>query len=183
MAPPGKIAVPVNQPLVVDRIAEARGFEVLKTRVDRSNLMGVAREEGVVFAGSGDGGFIFPDFMPAYDAIMAFAKLLEMLAARGESLSELVAGLPAYYIMRRQVLTSWESKGTVMRQLLETHQGPTVDSTDGIKISLDDASWVLIQPDQDEPMLHLYAEGQSEEDCRETLDKYEAEIKRSAAAI
>lgn len=183
MAPPGKIAVPVNQPSVLDRIAEARGFEVLKTRVDRSNLMGVAREEGVVFAGSGDGGFIFPEFMPAYDAIMTFAKLLEMLAARGEGLSELVAGLPAFYTMRRQVFTSWESKGTVMRQLLETNQGPTVDSTDGIKISWDDARWVLIQPDQDEPILHLYAEGLSEEDCRETLDRYEAEIKRSAAAI
>jgi mannose-1-phosphate guanylyltransferase/phosphomannomutase len=181
--PPGKVAVPVNQPSVLDRVAAARGFEVLKTRVDRSHLMGVAREKGVVFAGSGDGGFIFPEFMPAYDALMTFAKLLEMLASRGESLSELVNGLPAYYLERRQVFTSWESKGTVMRQLLEANQGPEVDSMDGIKISWGNTRWVLIQPDQDEPVLHIYAEGESEEDCREILDKYEEEIKRSIAAV
>jgi mannose-1-phosphate guanylyltransferase/phosphomannomutase len=85
--------------------------------------------------------------------------------------------------MRRQVFTSWEHKGTVMRQLLEANQGPQVDSTDGIKISWDEDRWVLIQPDQDEPILHLYAEGRSEQDCRNTLDKYEGEIKRSAAAV
>jgi mannose-1-phosphate guanylyltransferase / phosphomannomutase len=183
LSPPGKIAVPVNQPSVLDRIAESRGFEILKTRVDRSNLMGAARQDGVVFAGSGDGGFIFPEFMPAYDAIMAFAKLLEMLSVRAESLSEVVAGLPVYFTQRRQVFTSWESKGTVMRQLLETHKGPEVDSTDGIKISWNVNRWVLIQPDPDEPILHLYAEGQSEADCRETLDRYEEEIKRLAAAV
>lgn len=176
----GKIAVPINQPSVIERIAAERGFEVLRTRVDMSSLMGAAQQEGVLFAGAGDGGFIFPDFMPAYDAMMAFGKLLEMLAARGEGLSTMVARLPGYHLMRRQVFTSWENKGAVMRQLLETHQGPEVDSTDGIKISWDGGRWVLVLPDQEEPVLHLYAEGKNEEDCVEILDEYEAEIKRAA---
>ena len=81
---PGRIAIPINQPSVVERLADERGFEVLRTRVDRSSLMGAAREKGVVFAGAGDGGFMFPEFMPAYDAMMAFARLLEMLASPRE---------------------------------------------------------------------------------------------------
>lgn len=179
--PPGKLAIPVNQPTAIDSIAGQRGFEVLRTRIDRSSIMGEARAEGVVFAGSGDGGFIFSDFMPAYDAMMAFAKLLEMLALTGMTLSELVDGLPSYSLMRREVFTSWESKGTVMRTLLETHQGDGVDSTDGIKISWDQGSrWVLVIPDQEEPVLHLYAEGDGDADCRAILDTYEAEIKKSA---
>jgi len=179
--PPGKIAVPVNQPHAIEELASERGFEVVRTRLDRSSIMAAAREEGVIFAGSGDGGFIFPEFMPAYDAMMAFAKLMEMLARTGEALSGLLEGLPSYYLMRRAVYTSWEAKGTVMRLLLETHQDESVDSTDGVKISWDDGHrWVLIIPDQEEPVLHLYAEGDGEADCKAILDRYEAEIKKSA---
>ncbi len=177
---PGRIAVPINQTSAIERLASERGFEVLRTRLERSSLMGAAREEGVVFAGAGDGGFIFPDFMPAFDAMMAFARLLEMLAAREEPLSTLFARMPTYYVMRRQVFTSWENKGTVMRELLEAHQGPGVDSTDGIKITWDGGRWVLVVPDQEEPVLHLYAEGKNEEDCVEILDEYEERINRAA---
>ncbi len=180
LRPPGRIAVPVNQPAAIERLAGERGFEVLRTRLDRSSIMQAAREEGVVFAGGGDGGFIFPDFMSAYDAMMAFGRLLEMLAAGGESISKAASRLPRYYLGRRQVFTSWENKGTVMRQLLEAHHGLGVDSTDGVKISWDGGRWVLVVPDQEEPVLHLYAEGKNEEDCVEILDDYEERIRTSA---
>jgi mannose-1-phosphate guanylyltransferase/phosphomannomutase len=179
--PRGKIAIPVNQPAFIDDIATDHGFEIVRTRVDRSSLMSAAQQEGVVFAGGGDGGFIFPDFMPVYDAMMTFSRMLEMLAATEESLGLLAMDLPAYHLMRREVVTSWENKGAVMRQLMETNQDDGIDSTDGMKISWDRSRWILILPDQEEPVLHLYAEGNDEEDCREILDRYEAEIKQSSA--
>ncbi|MBK5092291.1 MAG: mannose-1-phosphate guanyltransferase [Actinobacteria bacterium] len=178
--PTGKVAIPVNQPAFIEEIATNRGLEIMRTRVDRSSLMAAAQQEGMVFAGGGDGGFIFPDFMPVYDAMMTFARMLEMLAATGETLAQLKRDLPAYYLMRREVVTSWEAKGAVMRQLLETHEDDGIDSTDGMKISWEKYRWVLILPDQEEPVLHLYAEGRDEEDCRGILDRYEAEIKKSS---
>jgi len=178
---PGTIAVPVNQPSVIESIANEQGFDVIRTRLDRSSIMVAARETGVVFAGSGDGGFIFPEFMPVYDAMMTFAKLIEMLALTGETLSSLLEKLPTYYLMRREVFTSWENKGTVMRVLLETHQGDGVESTDGIKVTWDGGKrWVLVVPDPEEPVLHLYAEGDGEADTRAILERYEEEIKKSA---
>lgn len=174
----GTIAVPLNQPHIVESIAADHGIGVERTRLDRSSIMAAARAEGVIFAGSGDGGFIFPEFMPVYDAMMTFARLTEMLAVTGETLAGLLEALPPYTLMRREVFTSWENKGTVMRELLEKHQGDTVDSTDGVKISWDDGSrWVLVVPDQEEPVLHLYAEGDGEADARAILDTYETEIK------
>lgn len=176
----GRIAIPVNQPAVVERMAAERDFEVVRTRVDRSSLMAAAMQEGVVFAGSGDGGYIFPDFMPAYDAIMTFARLLELLASTGEALSSLRTALPSYHLMRREVVTSWENKGTVMRRMLEKHHEDIVDSTDGIKIVMGPDRWVLVLPDQEEPVLHLYAECGGEAECRDILNRYEAEIKKTA---
>lgn len=176
----GKIAIPVNQPAVVERIAVGRGLEVVRTRVDRASIMAAAVKEGVVFAGSGDGGCIFPEFMPAYDAIMSFAMLLELLASAGQGLSELKGAIPPYHVMRREVVTSWENKGTVMRRLVEKHHEGEVDSTDGIKVMMGSDRWVLVLPDQEEPVLHLYAEGGDEAECRDILNRYEAEIKRTA---
>ncbi|MFH1149922.1 MAG: sugar phosphate nucleotidyltransferase [Actinomycetota bacterium] len=176
LMPKGVIAVPVNQPSVIEEIAAPRGFEVVRTRTDRSGIMVAARQEGIVFAGGGGGGFIFPDFMPAYDAMMAFARLLEFLALAGESLSAIVEGLPEFHLQSRVVYTSWENKGTVMRELLEAHAEERLDTTDGVKINLSDRSWVLVLPDPDEPVLHLYAEGDGEVDCQAILDRMEAEI-------
>lgn len=178
--PEGTLAVPVNQPSVINEIAGKRGFEVLGTRMDRPSLMGAAWMEGVVFAGGGDGGYIFPDFIPTYDAMMTFARLLQMLARTGESLSGVRAGLPSFHTRRREVFTSWENKGMVMRHLLEEHQGEGVDTTDGVKIRFDQNRWLLILPDEEEPMFHLYAEGADERDCESILDRGEAEVTRFA---
>ena len=47
-----------------------------------------------MFAGAVGGGYVFPDFLPGYDAVASLAKLLELLATARTPLSELVAELP-----------------------------------------------------------------------------------------
>ena len=50
------------------------------------------RVEGDVdFAASQDGGFIWPDFLPAYDATATLVKLLDLLAGTGRPLSSVVS--------------------------------------------------------------------------------------------
>ena len=47
-----------------------------------------------------------------------------------------------------------------MRVLNERFADANVDLRDGIKI-FDDRGWVQVLPDPDEPLVHLYAEGDS----------------------
>ena len=49
-----------------------------------------------------------------------------------------------------------------MRVLNERLAGRELDLTDGIKL-FDDRGWVQVLPDPDEPVIHLYAEGDTEE--------------------
>ncbi|MGB9592270.1 MAG: hypothetical protein ACPL1K_07120, partial [Candidatus Kryptoniota bacterium] len=177
-AHPGKIAVPINQPKVIEKIASRMGFEIVRTKIERASIMSQASSEGVIFAGSGDGGFIFPDFMPAYDAIMAFAKILEMLATIGEKMSHLAKHIPEYHIIKREIVASWETKGSIMRNLLEMHSQMEVDPTDGIKINFGPNRWVLVIPDHDQPILHLWAEAETEISCLELIEKYTDVIKK-----
>lgn len=177
----GIVAVPVNEPSLVEQIAEARGFEVIRTRADRSSLMSAAYSRGVVFAGSSEAGFIFPDFIPTFDAMMSMGKVLELLASEKETVKDVLSKTPPFSIMQSEVFTSWDDKGMVMRALLEKHQGGDLDSTDGIKLHRGKGRWLLILPDEEEPVLHLYAEGEDVEDCRRMLEQGEKEIENMTA--
>jgi mannose-1-phosphate guanylyltransferase/phosphomannomutase len=49
-----------------------------------------------------------------------------------------------------------------MRVMTERMRDREVDLLDGIKV-LDERGWAQILPDPDEPLVHIYAEGKTEE--------------------
>ena len=65
----------------------------------------------------------------------------------------------------------WALKGTVMRLLTERLKGRETDLQDGIKLISDDG-WSQVIPDPDEPVVHVYAEGATEEEA----ERLEAEL-------
>ena len=169
----GVLVVPVNQPLVFEQIAARYGGRVVRTKVDDLHaLMRAACQEGVILAGDGTGNFIFPSFQPAMDGLMATAKLLEFLATQQTRLSEVVTGLPPFFIARGQVSCPWEAKGKVMRLLSEEHKESRIEIVDGIKLWLTDRTWVLIRPDLDRPLFNVVAEAGSSIEAEELVERY-----------
>jgi mannose-1-phosphate guanylyltransferase/phosphomannomutase len=81
-------------------------------------------------------------------------------------LSELVAELPQPTLVHRQLACPWSLKGMVMRVLTERLKGRELDLVDGIKL-FDERGWVQLLPDPDEPLLHIYAEGETEDASNE----------------
>ncbi len=168
----GRLAFPITVTGHVERIVAGSGLEVVRTPASLADLTRVAASNGVVFAGALSGGYVFPEFLPAYDAVASLCKLLELLAPVERPLSELVAELPRPTLVHRRLRCPWAAKGLVMRVLNERYQGRDVDLTDGIKV-YDERGWVQVLPDPDEPLLHLYAEGETEE----TSEELESEIR------
>jgi mannose-1-phosphate guanylyltransferase / phosphomannomutase len=155
--------------------------------------MRAAQREGVVFAGAEGGGYVFPALHPAYDGLLAFGKLLELLVAHDTSLGAAVAALPRPSVVKRRIPTAWERKGAVMRQVVEAAKGRRVDDTDGVKVFHRPAAvpgdgegaafgddWALVIPDTVEPITHLWAEAGSEADAAALADEYEERIRRVA---
>jgi mannose-1-phosphate guanylyltransferase/phosphomannomutase len=64
----GKVAVPINATSQIEHIVENR-LEVVRTPASLPALARASVEDGVVFAGAVGGGYAFPDFLPAYDAM------------------------------------------------------------------------------------------------------------------
>jgi mannose-1-phosphate guanylyltransferase/phosphomannomutase len=161
----GKIAVPITATSQVEEVVGDR-LDVVRTTATLAGLTQAAAEDGIVFAGAPGGGYVFPGFLPAYDASASLCKLLELLAPVEQPLSKLVAALPRPTLIHRQLQCPWALKGTVMRVLNERFADANVDLRDGIKI-FDERGWVQVLPDADEPLVHLYAEGESAEDSED----------------
>ena len=158
----GKLAFPVTVTRAVDRLVEGSGYQVVRTAASLADLTRMAASDDVVFAGAVGGGYVFPEFLPAYDAVASLCKLLELLAPLDVPLSQLVAEVPATTLVHRQLHCPWSMKGLVMRLLNERYADQAVDLTDGIKV-FEERGWMQVLPDPDEPVLHLYAEGETEE--------------------
>jgi mannose-1-phosphate guanylyltransferase/phosphomannomutase len=158
----GKVAVPVTVTSQVDRVVAGSGLEVVRTRASLADLTLAASEQGMLFAGAVGGGYVFPPFLPAYDAVASLCKLLELLAPAGRALSELVAELPRSTLLHRRIHCPWSLKGLVMRMLTERLKGKELDLLDGIRV-IEATGWAQVLADPDEPLLHIYAEGDSEE--------------------
>ncbi len=125
----------------VERYARDHGADIVWTKLSTPHLMDVASSGGIAFAASQEGAFIFPSFLPAYDATAALVNVLAMLAKTGLKLSKVVEADPRFHLAHDVVPTPWEQKGLVMRTLVETSTEELV-LVDGVKILREeDGSW------------------------------------------
>ena len=179
--PGARLALPVAVSREAERIASARGATIVWAKLSAAHLMEVAGSGGIAFAASGGGGYLWPDFLPAADAVVTMAKVLDLMASTGRKLSSVVAGLPSVHVAHETVSTPWERKGTVMRTTMEQAQDKELVLVDGIKVLHADG-WALVLPDPEEPLTHVWAEGGSDGGARALAQEYVGRIRAALVA-
>ena len=127
-----------------------------------------------MFAGSPDGGYIFPAFQPGFDAVMSIAKVLELLALEHKPLSELCAEVPDVGADSPARARAVEPQGPRDARARRARQGPSATSTaDGIRVE-ENGGWAQLVPDPDEPLFHIYAEGPTDDESAALAQRYRA---------
>ncbi len=171
------VALPVSVSREAERIASQHGAQITWTKLSASHLMEVGSTAQVDLAASLDGGFIWPDFLPAFDATATLVKVLDLLAVTERSLSSVVGELRSVHITHETVDTPWERKGAVMREMMEQAAGQDVVLVDGVKVLHHDG-WALVLPDPEEALTHVWAEGASDQGARRLAQSYTKRIRR-----
>ncbi len=162
--PGATIAMPITTPSAIGRLVLSVGGHVERTKSDRRSMMALAaRDRNTVAYGSG---FkqepIFPEFQPAFDALYAIVKTIELLAEEGLRLHELNDMIPQWFFRHRALPCPWERKGEVMRTIVDEYAGHEMELFDGVRV-MQDGGWFLVLPDASEPTVNVYAEGTSYE--------------------
>jgi mannose-1-phosphate guanylyltransferase/phosphomannomutase len=175
-----RIALPVSVSREAERIAQRHGATVTWTKLSASHLMEVAQRKGIDLAASQEGGFIWPAFLPAYDAAATLTYLLDLLARDGRSLSAIVAGVPESHIVHESVPTPWERKGAVMREMVERAKDHPTVLVDGVKILYPDG-WALVLPDPEIAVTHVWADAVSEAEARRLVAIHAGQVAELSA--
>jgi len=175
----GMVVVPVTAPSVIEEIAHRHNGKVITTKSDGRSLMHTSSvgEDKIVFAAHSNGSFIFPRFHPTFDAMFAFAKMLEFMAREKRKLSEIFSEVPKFHMAHGTVDCTWQEKGKIMRRMIEVHEDKPMEVIEGLKIFFDQA-WVLMLPDPTAPLFHIYTEAGSDEEAEKLLKEFSQTIQR-----
>jgi len=174
------IAVPLQASSAVEDIAARTGHTVLRPGRSRRSLAQAARDGKVGFAGSTTGGYIFSDFLAAYDAVLAVGMIAKILGALDRSLDQVVEELPPFFKREISVFCPIERKGAVMRVVTEAAASLDTDYTEGVRVRFEDG-WVLVLPHGSEPLVSVYAEAQDEAKVGERAAQWEALVQSAIA--
>lgn len=167
----GAIAVPLTASSAVDAIAAAYGREIVRPGKSRRALAQAVLEGRAVVGGGTFGGYIFGDFFPGFDGVLAVGMVASMLDIAGADLPELIAGLPVYHKRHEAIFCPIDRKGAVMRAVTEATAGLDVNLTEGVRIE-DETGWTLVLPDSTEPVVNVWAEGDSDTDAASRVARW-----------
>ena len=173
-----KIVLPLTVTHLAEALAEPFGVEVVRTKVSLPALAQASTEDGVVFAGSLGGGYIFPRFLPAFDAVMSLGKLLELLAPQAQP-AERAARRDPHEHARPQdggVPVGAQGHRDAHGHRAPAARGrraatPSIGLLDGIQLRRD-GGWVQLLPDADEPVFHVYAEGADRQESERLAESF-----------
>ena len=164
---PGEtIVTTVAASSVVDTV----GKKVVRTKVGSPYVIVAMKENNSDFGFEQNGGAVFAKNMYTRDGGSVMIKILSLFSDFSGSFSELVATLPKFYMHRTKIDCPRELNNKIIDAAKEKFKGVRVDETDGLKIWIDDSTWVLFRPSANAPEFRVFAESRDETRARQLLD-------------
>jgi phosphomannomutase len=154
---PGVTATNLSTSRMLDDIAAKYGGRVVRTAVGEANVVEAMIRENSTIGGEGNGGVIDPRIVPGRDSLVGMAYVLQLMAETGKTISQLVAELPRYEIVKTKFECGREEANRAVEALKKEFSHEKVDTQDGIRIDWDN-SWVHARPSNTEPIMRIIAE-------------------------
>ncbi len=144
---------------MLDDIAAKNGGRVIRTPVGEANVVQTMLRENAVIGGEGNGGVIDPRIVPGRDSLVGMAYVLQLMAATGKPLSQLVAEIPKYEIVKTKFECRREDADRAVAAVKQKFASEKIDTQDGIRIDWDkERAWVHARPSNTEPIMRIIAE-------------------------
>jgi phosphomannomutase len=171
--PGGVTAANLSTSRMIDDIAAKFGGRVIRTPVGEANVVQAMLASGATIGGEGNGGVIDPRIVPGRDSLVGMAYVLQLMAATGKTVSQLVADLPRYEIVKTKFECRREDANRAVEAVKQAFASEKVDTQDGVRIDWDRA-WVHARPSNTEPIMRIIAEAPD----RAEAEKRVAEVQR-----
>jgi phosphoglucomutase len=159
---------------LINAVAEHLNVPLYETPVGFKYIGELIIEDKIAIGGEESAGLTIRGHVPEKDGIIAGLLVTEMVAARRKSLGiqlrELFAKVGSFYPIRENFRLTPEVKAKFTEKLktdpreLSGRKVKQIVRTDGLKLILEDGSWVCYRLSGTEPVVRAYTEARSEKD-------------------
>lgn len=161
-------------------IAERHGCAFHRSHVGEANVCAMMRDLDAAIGGEGNGGVIEPSVGFVRDSFVSMAYVLGSMAANQKSVSQLVAEIPDYAIVKNKIQCERERVGDACAALKAAYPDAVATDGDGLRLDWDDR-WVQVRASNTEPILRVIAEAKGSEAANKLCDQA-MEVVRTAVA-
>ena len=166
----GPVVINMSTSRVLEDLAAARGCACIRAAVGEANVVTQMRELEAVIGGEGNGGVIDPRVGWIRDPFIGMGLILELMAETGQTLSELVAGLPRYAMLKTKVTLPREKLPAGFAVLQARFADARVNRIDGLRLDWPDR-WLHVRGSNTEPIVRIIAEAPEESQARELCEQ------------
>jgi phosphomannomutase len=167
---PGDIVTNLSTSNTNEDLAKSAGYKNYRTKVGEGNVTEGIIKHNAVIGGEGSGGVIYPRINLCRDSLTGMGLILELLARKQETVSEIVEQLPRYESIKTKVPFNGDLQEIIQSILSEFSEGKA-NTEDGIRIDFPDSSWVQLRASNTEPLVRIWSEAKTKERGQELIDR------------
>jgi phosphoglucomutase len=159
---------------LINALADHHKVQLYETPVGFKYIGALIDQDKIAIGGEESAGLTIRGHVPEKDGIIAGLLVAEMVAVRGKSvgqqLQELFAKVGSFYPLRENFRLTPEVKEKFTEKVkrdpheLGGRKVTQVVRTDGLKLVLEDGSWVCYRLSGTEPVVRVYSEARKESD-------------------
>jgi phosphomannomutase len=156
---------------LVDSVAARKGRKVIETPVGFKYIGELLREKKVVIGGEESGGLSLITHIPEKDGIASALMVIENILLSGSKLSTIMSNITTTYgrfesarlDLRLPHIPSLSGLEKLLGSQILGKNVTRISKLDGLKIILDDGSWLLFRTSGTENVIRVYSESSSPE--------------------
>ena len=173
--PKSKVVTCLNSGNLINKIVAENNSKLIRTKVGSVEVSRKMVLEDALVGFEENGGFMYGKHNYVRDGGMTLALMLDLLSSTDDTLSDEIANLPQSFTSKDKIPCSKDDVNNIITHLLD--EFPNSDTTDGLKIVIDEKNWVMIRPSGTEPIVRIYAESDTQANLDLLITKYKEKIK------
>ncbi|MFO0859542.1 MAG: hypothetical protein U0570_03235 [Phycisphaerales bacterium] len=172
------LAANLSTSRMIDDVAARYGCTVLRTAVGEANVVSAMKKDTSIVGGEGNGGVIWPRVTYVRDSLSAMALTIGLIKMFGKPLSQIVADVPAYSIVKRKVdLADTAQAKNAAEKVARHFAKERLDRQDGVRVDIESKrAWLHVRGSNTEPIMRLIAEAPTTEIAHQLLDEADRAI-------
>ena len=166
-----KFVLSIDTSISIEKFIKEKGGTVVRSKVGEANVIEEMLKNNSQAGGEGSsGGFILPEFNYCREGILTSGLISSML--ENSKFSEILNYMENYFQIREKVEIDSNYHDKLIENIKDNliKKYSEIDTRDGIKVIIDENTWILIRKSNTEDIIRISGESNNEEKCKKIIN-------------